>query len=748
MPVLMKGVRVQGIFVGSRAMFEAMNRAIAAASTAAASSIACSSSRTSRRRSSTWRAGAFRQGLRAGLILRLAPAGYWQRHVAVANDIRALNEFRSIIFIPNIERHASVGQPPDVRDVHGRTAAQLRSARRRRERRERAVRLARERDRIQEHARAERAFDAVRFLQDRPIGDDAPDQQSLRRQAGVEALLLAILQQEILAAVGADQHLEAFLRGILDRRQDQFLLDARIDDRGRDPTELLLGPGAEVLRFAQAGLVRHGAPHADAFGTGILGPGVQIGQAEHVAELVADDADVAHARAALLDDEVGPALVAVVDERLVRPVESAAIGLHAVAGIHEEDAVEFLEAILAVTGVELVERLGQQGGLAGAGVGGGVFAAFLGDRDVRKRLAFDAQFAERLLKVVIVHAAMDFVAGGAGAGVRAAAEQGIFPMLGGDLGVVLDVGIFDADDGEAIDVAFEGIEVACVPAIVGAEAAPFFAPLALAFAESERFGDERQLQFLVGIVLFDHQRDGIAGFAVAEDFVQAGRQIERFAFELEQDVAGLEAGLVGGAIGVHRLELNADAVLGFLHGHADDAALLGGDHHSARGNQRRGQVHRLLAALHGQFDPFPGGPGLHDAAEGVGAFDGLAIHLEDLIAFFQTGLVGRRVVLDLVDDQLRPFHAEQDAEVARRASLGRGAFANLGGDGGFDGLEFRQIGPRLRVHENGRNDQHGGTQKPNSKLPARQKHCQISREDPEKELRQRSLFTQAVMRKR
>ena len=29
MPVLMKNVRLQGIFVGSRAMFEAMNRAIA-----------------------------------------------------------------------------------------------------------------------------------------------------------------------------------------------------------------------------------------------------------------------------------------------------------------------------------------------------------------------------------------------------------------------------------------------------------------------------------------------------------------------------------------------------------------------------------------------------------------------------------------------------------------------------------------------------------------------------------------------
>jgi NADPH:quinone reductase-like Zn-dependent oxidoreductase len=28
-PILMKGVRVQGIFVGSRTMFEAMNRAIA-----------------------------------------------------------------------------------------------------------------------------------------------------------------------------------------------------------------------------------------------------------------------------------------------------------------------------------------------------------------------------------------------------------------------------------------------------------------------------------------------------------------------------------------------------------------------------------------------------------------------------------------------------------------------------------------------------------------------------------------------
>src|SRR5215471_17093214 len=97
---------------------------------------------------------------------------------------------------------------------------------------------------------------------------------------------------------------------------------------------------------------------------------------------MADDADVGHASATFLDDEVRPALVAVADERLVRPVESAAVGLHTIAGVHEKDAVEILEVIVA----------------------------FLADRDKRKRLSGDAQLAERLFLIVIVHAAVNLAA--------------------------------------------------------------------------------------------------------------------------------------------------------------------------------------------------------------------------------------------------------------------------------------------------------------------------------------------------
>ena len=55
MPILMKNIRVQGIFVGSRAMFEAMNRAIEVAG-CIRSSTAFSSSTRLRRHSSIWKA--------------------------------------------------------------------------------------------------------------------------------------------------------------------------------------------------------------------------------------------------------------------------------------------------------------------------------------------------------------------------------------------------------------------------------------------------------------------------------------------------------------------------------------------------------------------------------------------------------------------------------------------------------------------------------------------------------------------
>src|SRR5207237_303577 len=84
-------------------------------------------------------------------------------------------------------------------------------------------------------------------------------------------------------------------------------------------------------------------PDADAFGAGIFRPGIEIGQTEHVAELVADDADIAHLGAAFLDNEIRPAAALMGEERLVRPVESAAIGLHALAGVEEEDTVDVLD---------------------------------------------------------------------------------------------------------------------------------------------------------------------------------------------------------------------------------------------------------------------------------------------------------------------------------------------------------------------------------------------------------------------
>ena len=100
--------------------------------------------------------------------------------------------------------------------------------------------------------------------------------------------------------------------------------------------------------------IAHQTP--DAFGAGIFRAGVQIGQAEHVAELVAEDADVGHAVAAFLHDEVRQAAALVRDVGAVRPVEPAARRLHAAAGVQEKDAVEFLQRIAAVLVHILVER--------------------------------------------------------------------------------------------------------------------------------------------------------------------------------------------------------------------------------------------------------------------------------------------------------------------------------------------------------------------------------------------------------
>src|SRR5262249_11275110 len=158
----------------------------------------------------------------------------------------------------------------------------------------------------------------------------------------------------------------------------------------------------------------------------------------------------AHLRAALRDDEVRPAFALVRDGGAVRPVKAAAVGaLDPAAGVDEEEAVEVLQRVLAVTGQELVQGLTQQGGTVAVGA---VVGALLLGLYGSEGLALDAEAAAGQLVVIIVHAAVDPLAGGATVGVRIAAEEGFFPLRGRDFGVVLDVGKLDRDDGEAIEV--------------------------------------------------------------------------------------------------------------------------------------------------------------------------------------------------------------------------------------------------------------------------------------------------------
>src|SRR5262249_59898401 len=105
------------------------------------------------------------------------------------------------------------------------------------------------------HLGGERAWpggagNAMRFFEQRPAARHPPDEQSVGRQTGVEALGVAVFEQEVLAAVGTDEHLEALLRRRLHGRQDQLLLGGRVDRDRLEPTELFLAPGAHVLRPA------------------------------------------------------------------------------------------------------------------------------------------------------------------------------------------------------------------------------------------------------------------------------------------------------------------------------------------------------------------------------------------------------------------------------------------------------------------------------------------------------------------
>ncbi len=175
--------------------------------------------------------------------------------------------------------------------------------------------------------------------------------------------LRAVLQQEVLAAVGPDQHLEALLRRVLDRRQDQLLLDRRVDDGRLDPAELLLAPGA---RSAAAGRCRAwldiSAPDAErprmpgfsgrAYRSGRPSMWPNSWQKTLMLSIRSPPSgQMKYGHACPCSDT----LERCGQYRLPRG------RLHPAAGVHEEHAVEALQRVLAVAGEQLVERLGQQG---------------------------------------------------------------------------------------------------------------------------------------------------------------------------------------------------------------------------------------------------------------------------------------------------------------------------------------------------------------------------------------------------
>src|SRR5262245_35081675 len=110
-----------------------------------------------------------------------------------------------------------IGQAPDIGDVDGEAAAELAAAGWGGERGEGVVGRAGVGDGSLIDSRPERSFNTVRFLEDWSIAYDPPDQQAFGGQALIEALAAAILEEQILAAVGFDQHLDTILGRLFDR---------------------------------------------------------------------------------------------------------------------------------------------------------------------------------------------------------------------------------------------------------------------------------------------------------------------------------------------------------------------------------------------------------------------------------------------------------------------------------------------------------------------------------------------------
>ena len=64
-------------------------------------------------------------------------------------------------------------------------------------------------------------------------------QEPFARQLLIPSGALPVLDQEVFTAIGPHHLLEALRVVVLDRRDDELLLHARVDDRGYQPLQLL-----------------------------------------------------------------------------------------------------------------------------------------------------------------------------------------------------------------------------------------------------------------------------------------------------------------------------------------------------------------------------------------------------------------------------------------------------------------------------------------------------------------------------
>ena len=136
----------------------------------------------------------------------------------------------------------------------------------------------------------------------------------------------------------------------------------------------------------------------------------------------------------------------------VRPVKPAAGRIHPTARVEEEDAVVFLERVLAVLLGVKAQRLGQKGRLLlrARATPGGILHPLLRRLDPSDEFPFDLERPVAQFLVVVIHAAVDFLASSILSCIGAQAEHRLFPVAVLDLFVVLHIRILDPENGELV----------------------------------------------------------------------------------------------------------------------------------------------------------------------------------------------------------------------------------------------------------------------------------------------------------